>query len=221
MGSASEREFADLSLLDEGRLAEMFQRRRDDRTFLQVLDKELRQRASKAAHDLRIKVVAAHLVLMRAQPTVEPQRAAPQPVSINDWLRAFLGARKLTRPDQRPLYRYRMADSEYEQAKKILQRLAGAGRLVEPDSSAGALFVAYCAEWFRRESASTFLRWDDPAPDLFPSVHYASKQALTTSGLGYWRRPLRRSTHAASFCSQWRSKAAFPSGFWRRARGAG
>ena len=27
---------------------------------------------------------------------------------------------------------------------------------------------------------STFLRWDDPAPDLFPSVPYASKQALTT-----------------------------------------
>jgi hypothetical protein len=32
-----------------------------------------------------------------------------------------------SRPDERPLYRYRMADSEYEQAKKILRRLAGAG----------------------------------------------------------------------------------------------
>lgn len=103
-----------------------------------------------------------------------------------------------------------MADSEYEQAKRILRRLAGAGRLVNPDSRAGALFVAYCAEWFRRESASTFLRWDDPAPDLFPSVPYASKQTLTTSGLEYWRRPLRRSAHAREFLLTVALEGGFP-----------
>ena len=210
MQNSWESECRDLSLLTEERLAEIFQRRRDDRTFLQVLDKELRQRTSKAAHDLRIKVMAARLALMRAQPATETPRAEPHPPPINDWLHAFLGARQLTRPDQRPLYRYRMADSEYEQAKKTLQRMASAGRLIHPDSLAGALFVAYCAEWFRRESASTFLRWDDPAPDLFPSVPYASKQALTTSGLEYWRRPLRRSAHAREFLLTVALEGGFP-----------
>jgi hypothetical protein len=100
----------------------------------------------------------------------------------------FLSRRGLTRPDERALHRYRMVDGEYDQAKKHLHNLAREGRLAHPDYRAGALFVAYCAEWFRRESDSTFLRWDDPAPDLFPSVPYASKQQLTRLGLSYWRR---------------------------------
>ena len=114
-----------------------------------------------------------------------------------------------------------MEDGEYEQAKACCGALAGAGRLVEPDKPAGALFVAYCAEWFRRESASTFLRWDDPAPDLFPSVPYASKQALTTAGLNYWRRPLRRSAYAREFLLTVALEGGFPSVSWRKARAAG
>jgi hypothetical protein len=140
----------------------------------------------------------------------EGEHTSPPLEPVQRWLLAFLGARKLARPDQRPLYRYRMADSEYEQAKKILPYLARVGRLVESDRPAGALFVAYCAEWFRRESASTFLRWDDPAPDLFPSVPYASKQALTTSGLEYWQRPLRRSAHAREFLLTVALEGGFP-----------
>jgi hypothetical protein len=210
MGSTSEGEFRDLSLLDEGRLGEMFQRRGNDLTFLDALNKELKQRNSEAANDLHIKVIMARRALVRAQPSAEPRRAAPPPEPFHDWLHAFLRARNLARPDGRPFYRYRMEDGEYEQAKKMLRRLAGAGRLVEPDSRAGALFVAYCAEWFRRESTSTFLRWDDPAPDLFPSVPYASKQALSTAGLDYWRRPLRRSACAREFLLTVALEGGFP-----------
>ncbi|MGL4964043.1 MAG: STY4851/ECs_5259 family protein [Inquilinus sp.] len=206
----SEREFRDLSLLDEGRLAEMFQRSGNDLSFLNALNEELKQRNSDAANDLHIRVMMARRALVRAQPPAEPRHAASPSESVHDWLHALLGKRKLTRPDERPLYRYRLADSEYEQAKRILRRLAGACRLVEPDSRTGALFVAYCAEWFRRESASTFLRWDDPAPDLFPSVPYASKQALTTSGLEYWRRPLRRSAYGREFLLTVALEGGFP-----------
>jgi hypothetical protein len=72
------------------------------------------------------------------------------------------------------------------------------------------LFVAYCAEWFRRESDSTFLRWDDPAPDLFPSVPYASKQELTALGLSFWQRPLRKSTYAREFLLTVALEGGFP-----------
>lgn len=200
----------DLSLLEEGRLAEMFQQRGNDLTFLAALNEELKRRNSDAANDLHVKVLMARRALMRALPSTEPQRATPPSKSAVDWLHAFLGARKLTRPDLRPLHRYRMADSEYEQAKRILRHLASTGRLLEPDSRSGALFVAYCAEWFRRESASTFLRWDDPAPDLFPSLPYASKQALATAGLQYWRRELRRSAHAREFLLTVALEGGFP-----------
>lgn len=210
MGSASQGVFGDLSLLDEGRLAEMFQRRGTDLPFLDALNEELKHRNNEAANDLHLKVVMARRALVRALPSAEPRRAAPPSEPVHNWLYAFLGARELMRPDLRPLYRYRMADSEYEQAKQILRRLAASGRLVEQDIRAGALFVAYCAEWFRRESASTFLRWDDPAPDLFPAVPYSSKLALTTSGLRYWRRPLRRSAHAREFLLTVALEGGFP-----------
>src|SRR5271170_6665999 len=155
MESTSEGEFRDLSLLDEGQLAEMFQRRGNDLTFLDALNEELKQRNNEAAIDLHINVVMARRALVRARLGGTPTRGpATQP--SHDWLHAFLRARNLARPDGRPFYRYRMRDGEYEQAKKMLRCLAGAGRLVKPDSRAGALFVAYCAEWFRRESASTF-----------------------------------------------------------------
>jgi len=143
----------------KGRLAEMFQRRGNDLSFLNALNEELKQRNSDAANDLHVRVVMARRALVRAQPSTGSLRAAPPSEPVHDWLCGFLGARKLARPDGRPIYRYRMEDSEYEQAKKILRRLTAAGRFADPDNRAGALFVAYCAEWFRRESASTFLRW--------------------------------------------------------------
>lgn len=210
MGSTPERESRDLSLLNDGQLAGMFQRRSDDRAFLDALNEELKQRNSDTANDLHMKVVMARRALARTQPSAHPRQAAPPPASPHGWLHAFLGARRLPRPDGRPFYRYRMADSEYERAKTILRHLASSGGLGNPDTRAGALFVAYCAEWFRRESGSTFLRWDDPAPDLFPSVPYASKQALTTSGLAYWRRPLRRSTYAREFLLTVALEGGFP-----------
>jgi len=210
MGSASQGQFRDLSLLDVGRLTELFQRRGNDLTFLDALNEELKHRNSEAANDLHIKVILARRALVRAQPSAEPRRAVLAPEPFHGWLHAFLRARNLARPDGRPFYRYRMEDGEYEQAKKMLRRLAAAGRLLKPDSCAGALFIAYCAEWFRRESASTFLRWDDPAPDLFPAVPYASKQALSTAGLDYWRRPLRRSAYAREFLLTVALEGGFP-----------
>jgi hypothetical protein len=144
MGRISEGELGDLSRLDDERLAEMFQQRGDDPQFLESLNAELKRRNSDVAFDLHLRVVVARRALVRSQTPVEPRLAAPPSQTAHDWLHAFLGARRLARPDQRPLYRYRMEDSEYEQAKKILRGLAATGRLVEPVKPAGALFVAYC-----------------------------------------------------------------------------
>ena len=102
----------------KGRLAEMFQRRGNDLSFLNALNEELKQRNSDAANDLHVRVVMARRALVRAQPSTGSLRAAPPSEPVHDWLCGFLGARKLARPDGRPIYRYRMEDSEYEQAKR-------------------------------------------------------------------------------------------------------
>jgi hypothetical protein len=193
--------FGDLSRLNDGQLAELFQQRNKDLQFLEALNEELKHRNSDEAIDLQIGVMKARRAL-----------AKPVPLdSVRDWLRGFFEARKnLAGADGLPLYRYRMSDPEYEKAKTILRHLAGSHRLAEPDLHAGAIFVAFGAEWFRRESASTFLKWDNLALDIFPSVPYSSKQQLTLFGLRYWRRPLRRSSNVRKFLLTLALEGGFP-----------
>jgi hypothetical protein len=112
-----------MSRLDDARLAEVFRQGSDDPEVLDALNGELKLRHSDAAFDLHLKVVTARRALGRSQTSAEPRRMSSEPVL--HWLNAFLGARKLTRSDERPLYRYRMTDSEYEEAKKTLRQVAG------------------------------------------------------------------------------------------------
>ncbi|MCT8992295.1 STY4851/ECs_5259 family protein [Chelativorans sp. SCAU2101] len=186
-----------LSHLSDRHLAELFEARRHDKRFLELLNEELKQRSSDEANTLHLKVAALRRSLSSDRRSNSAQARGLGPVRT--WLQAFFGARGMERPDGRPLYRYQMRDVEYGRAKHLLHVLARTGRLSSPDRRAGALFVAFCAEWFRREAESTFLVWDKLAPDLFPSVPYTSKQKLTKLGLQYWGRELRRSEHAREF----------------------
>ena len=193
--------------LTDKQLVQLFRQHRNDVSFLERLNQELKKRTSDAAVELQIEVVMLLRVADgRAAGPALPTRSGP----VREWLSAYFGARGLSRPNGEPLYRYRMTDTEYGAAKRILRELAKAGRLVSPDLRAGALFVAFCAEWFRRESCSTFLRWNELAPDIFPSVPYASKQELTQYGLNYWRRPLKTSSNGREFLLTLALEGGFP-----------
>ena len=91
MGNTSGRELRELSRLDDGRLAEMFQRRGNDPQFLDALNAELKRRDSDASFDLHMKVVMARRALVRVADIAEPRRAAPPSEPVHDWLNAFLG----------------------------------------------------------------------------------------------------------------------------------
>lgn len=190
------------NLTDE-QLGAVFQKSLADCTVLNALNDELKRRHSDFACDLHISVVSALRRARRAPqeetPAAHIEKPAQKPGPIREWLRCFQGARNLNKPDGRALYRYRMTDEEFLQARHILSHVALHGRLEQPDLRSGALFVAYCAEWFRRESTSTFLKWDAIDPTLFPKVPYPSKQKLTALGLQYWVRNLRRSQHSREF----------------------
>lgn len=199
----------DLSRLPDEQLCEIFEQRRHDAQFLDELNRELNKRESDEALELQFEVVRARRAFTRvAQAKAEerPRQSGP----VRDWLRGFLSARNTLRPDSRPLYRYRMTDHEFGRVNEILRYLASEGRLVTPDDRAGALFVAYCAEWFRRESNSTFLRWNDPAPDLFPAIPDSCKRDLADRGLQYWRRKLRRSESGREFLLTVALEGGFP-----------
>ncbi|TIV68463.1 MAG: hypothetical protein E5V86_00750 [Mesorhizobium sp.] len=199
----------DLSRLPDEQLCEIFEQRRHDAQFLDELNRELNMRESDEALELQFEVVRARRAFTRV-PQAKAEERPRQSGPVRDWLRAFLAARNTLQPDSRPLYRYRMTDREFEGVKEILRYLAPEGRLVTPDDRAGALFVAYCAEWFRRESNSTFLRWNDPAPDLFPAIPDSCKRDLADRGLRYWRRDLRRSESGREFLLSVALEGGFP-----------
>ncbi|WP_162252285.1 STY4851/ECs_5259 family protein [Mesorhizobium sp. Root102] len=188
----------DLSRLSDLGLAQHFVMHRESSEELRKLNEVLKSRNSDAASDLHIEVQQAlrqlrHLDNRQQRPAIVATGSGP----VRDWIREFLSARGLTYADGRPLYRYRMSDEEYAKAKSTLVKLGRDGRLNRPDDRSGALFVIYCAEWFRRESSSTFLRWNDLAPDIFDTLAQNKKADLTSRGLIHWRRDLRMngSTH--------------------------
>ena len=170
------RQPGELRRLTDKQLVAIFEQQKSDSRVLNALNDELKKRHSDDAVDLHVKVASALRQLARAKASSGINQAAGQGFSIEDWLHKFLASRNLAMPPQyRPLYRYRMNDEEYEMAKKILQLPSTLERLIQPGRHSGALFVTYCAEWFRRESPSTFLRWEDPAPERFPLMPYFTK----------------------------------------------
>lgn len=203
-------ENTDLGCLDDQALVKLFKQRRANRQFLQELNAELKARHSDLATELHWNVAIALRAQSKAASSAPELTSGPQPVQVRDWLEAFVGARQMPRPDGRALYRCRMTDDEYAELKRILPQLAASGRLSEPDRHAGAVFLAYCAEWFRRESKSTFLCWNDPEPLIFPEVPYPSKQQLTILGLHYWRRNLRMNGSTREFLLTAALEGGFP-----------
>lgn len=163
----------------------MFDRQSNDIEFVARLNDELRGRTDDRSNDLHV-LVAATLQRARRQGTRIPEPSTP--TSVIEWRSSLLRRHSLTRPDGRPLYRYRISDDEYERAASLLTELAQQGRLDHPDDQSASLFAAYCSEWFRREAESTFRKWENLAPQIFGALSQAAKAELTEKGLRYWGR---------------------------------
>jgi len=163
----------------------MFDRQSNDIEFVARLNEELRARTDDRSNDLHV-LVAATLQRARRQGTRIPEPSTP--TSVVEWRSSLLRRHALTRPDGRPLYRYRITDDEYERAASLLTELAQQGRLDHPDDQSASLFAAYCSEWFRREAESTFRKWENLAPQIFGALSQAAKAELTEKGLRYWGR---------------------------------
>lgn len=199
----------ELKLLSDQALSRLFEQKKTDPELLLALRDELKNRDSDEALELLAAVAVARVRAAKLDQGLPRTTGISQPKStqapsayegpVRAWIRAFLAARGLSEPDGRHLFRYRMNDAEYALVKRVLSQLARDGRLTQPDDRAGALFVAYCGEWFRRESISTFLRWNDPQPHLFPRIPDTSKRDLAERGLRAWKRPLRRINGSREF----------------------
>ncbi len=170
-----------LGFTDEALRAE-FERSRTDLKRLQEISDVLKTRETDAAIELHWAVVAELRRLRKASPV--QQSSDP----LVRWLMTYLFKRALKAPDGRQLHRYRMTDAEYRDAQALLRTTKR--RLLGEDGSAAALFVVFCAEWFRRESTSLFLKWDALNLDVLTDVPHDVRRRLSEQGLRYWKRPL-------------------------------
>jgi hypothetical protein len=106
----------------------------------------------------------------------------------------LLSMRGLERPDGRALYAYRFTRSEYEALREDLRRFHLFGL---KNRYGAALFVAFVAEWFRREREGGHWDWIRPLSDI--GIRYAANDAsgdirypeireAVDAGLQMWRR---------------------------------
>ncbi|WP_210335627.1 STY4851/ECs_5259 family protein [Ensifer sp. ENS11] len=161
-----------------------FERSRGNLSRLAEISEVLKARETDAALELHWQVVAELRKLRKTMPVSKPSDPVVR------WLSTYLFKRALKAPDGRQLHRYRMTDTEYLEAQELLR--TSKARILREDGSAAALFVVFCAEWFRRESTTLFLKWDALNLDVLTNVPHDVRRHLSEQGLKYWKRPLLR-----------------------------
>lgn len=121
---------------------------------------------------------------------------------IPNFLRDFLACRSLTAPDGRPLYAYRIEPEEFEDLElRLIDYSAfveGNATKVPPNTE--ALFVLYASEWWRRRYEGGFWSWGPILESIcWESLERNELIKAVSTGLGVWRRPLRRLSHGTGF----------------------
>lgn len=112
-----------------------------------------------------------------------------------DWLNQFYVSRQITGSDKRPLYRYRINDTEFESLKSSLKTTALFGiENILKTAGWNAAFVIYSAEWWRREYDGSSWSWDQIFASFNADVKVLStgrRNLLVETGLRYWGRKVR------------------------------
>ena len=99
-------------------------------------------------------------------------------------------------PTGEPLYSYQISQSDYECLKEILQTFVHDLSLLKRNANLRALFVLYCAEWWRRSFQGGAWSWSDLLAEIGMTEAEENKPLLyemSESGLSFWRRKVLRS----------------------------
>lgn len=99
------------------------------------------------------------------------------------------------RPDGRPLYAYRFSRDDLDLMRRVLAA-GGIRCLLSMDGA--AVFVAYTAEWFRRDREGGHWDWKRPLAEIgisygqddsYAALGYSDLTVAVEQGLRWWRRP--------------------------------
>jgi hypothetical protein len=123
-------------------------------------------------------------------------------IELREWRSQLLARRGLECPDGRMLYQYRLTTSEFDALKEALRQTCAGHQLAgiaESNLTFPAAFVAFGAEWWKREYSGGVWSWPliieafgaDP-DSWFPNQRTAS----VLSGLRFWGHTVHRAGRA-------------------------
>ncbi|MDO1450343.1 STY4851/ECs_5259 family protein [Rhodocytophaga aerolata] len=103
------------------------------------------------------------------------------------WFSKFLLHRKIEFPDGRPLYQYRVNNTEYDQLQNLLKQN-------KPNHTNyqrwDACFVLYATEWWRRNYKEGHWTWDPIFESIRLKIDALQRNQLVMSGSRSWRRSI-------------------------------
>ena len=120
-------------------------------------------------------------------------------------VQAFLGDRKLERPDGRPLYAYKCTPAEYHFFEDVLREERTSLINGHNTRSAPQVFCLWASEWWRRHHVGGSWKWETlldviEAHLLAPGQpYYVDLQRIVARGLSSWHRELLRTGHGRAF----------------------
>lgn len=179
-------------------LRSLFETGRGDVATLELLSAELKKRPGDAAFDLLLEVAPA---LVAARKT--------QPIDQQHVVQRILTKRGQSRPDSRPLYRYRLTTDEWCEVRKHLSALNRSGSLERADDRDAGAFAIYAAEWFRREFDGGVYRWEELLAGL-GGLDDETTAGLAKRGLKWWGRTPYRTDHGEQRLMSLALEGGFP-----------
>lgn len=107
------------------------------------------------------------------------------------WLSEFLLNRALFKgPDGKPLYSYQVTEPEYHSLLDLLNISFRSGSAPTGSPHLAACFCLFVSEQYRRDYNSSW-SWSGAETALRISLTPQQHASLTSSGLAYWKRPVR------------------------------
>ncbi len=109
------------------------------------------------------------------------------------WLIQFLFLRRPPRPDGRPLYAYRVSESEYLELQEALRKQPNGWQEPVHRLHWAACYAIYVSESYRRNyDPETGWTWAAFEGSLGLTIPVSDRSELVREGLAYWQRPIRR-----------------------------
>ncbi len=143
---------------------------RSDLATLASIDAELARRSEPKARILRFHIVTLKKLVNDAAKTSAANVSSrpampPTPARSQGPWHDLLTRIGVTRPDGRPLHRYRLNDTDIGQIESIL-KAGGRSALDQRQLLTAPLFVLWAAHWFQRRYAGGIRKWEDLGIEL-------------------------------------------------------